>query len=82
MYQIVLEYDDGREAVVERTVDELADATVFAIDLADRAGHYHGDGHGRPRWVKIFDGDQLEIAISVVPNGLLSPSDVRRSFPT
>jgi len=79
MYKLVLEYDDGREAVIEREVDRLADAAVFAIDLADRAGHFRGDGHGPPRWVKIYRGTYLELAISVVPGGLLAPVVAERS---
>ena len=76
MYKIVLEYDDGRPVVVERKVTLLADAAVFAIDLADRAGQFRGDGHGPPTWVKIYAGDQLEIAISVIPDGLAGSLDV------
>jgi len=79
MYRVVLEYDDGRQAVVEREVDDLADAAAFAIGLADRAGRFRGDGHGPPKWVKIFTGDHLEIAISVIPDGLVSLEVVRRS---
>ena len=78
MYRIVLEYDDGRAAVVAREVEELTEAAMFAIDLADRAGHYRGDGHGPPQWVKIYSGERLEIAISVIPEGLASREDGRR----
>jgi len=70
MYKVVLEYDDGRGAVTQREVGNLADAAVFAIDLADRAGTYQGDGHGPPKWVKIYGEGRLEIAISVIPDGL------------
>ena len=78
MYTIVLEYDDERQVVVERAVKGLAETAVFAIDLEDRAGHYQGDGHGPPRWVKIYAGSRLEIAISVIPDGLASREDTRR----
>lgn len=79
MYKVVLEYDDGREAVIEREVDRFADAAVFAIDLADRAGHVRGDGHGPPRWVKMYRGTYLELAISVIPGGLVAPAVAERS---
>ena len=75
MYKVVLEYDDGRDAVIEREIGELADAAVFAIDLADRAGEFKGDGHGPPRWVKIYRGRTLEIAISVIPGGMFTLED-------
>ncbi len=76
MYKIILQYDDGRPVVVEREVPLLADAVIFAIDLSDRAGQFRGDGHGPPKWVKIYAGDRLEIAISVIPDGLAGPGDV------
>jgi hypothetical protein len=81
MYRIVLEYDDGREVVVEREVRDLPEAAVFALELADRAGHFRGDGHGPPTWVKLYAGNRLEIAISVIEGGLSSPSGARRSRP-
>jgi hypothetical protein len=59
MYKIIVKYDDGRPVVVEREIASLADAAVFAIDLADRAGNYQGDGHGPPKWVKIYAGERL-----------------------
>lgn len=76
MYKIIVEYDDGRPVIVEREIASLADAAVFAIDLADRAGNYHGDGHGPPKWVKIYAGGRLEIAISIIPDGLASDGAV------
>jgi hypothetical protein len=76
MYKIILEYDDGRPVVVEREVRVLADAAVFAIDLADRAGQFRGDGHGPPKWVKIYAEGRLEIAISVIPDGLAISAEV------
>ena len=56
MYRVVLEYDDGRKAVVEREVRMLADAAVYAIDLADRVSQFRGDRHGPPKWVKFMRG--------------------------
>jgi len=42
---IILEYEDGRSVRVERHFNGMAKGIAFALDLADRAGHYTGDGH-------------------------------------
>lgn len=79
MYTIVLEYDDGRQAVTQRHVVALAEAVIFALGVADRVGAFKGDGHGPPRWVKIYRGDNLEIAISVLSGGLTgAPASAER----
>ena len=82
MPEVILEYEDGRTVRVERKLNNLPDALAFAIDLADKAGHFLGDGHGPPKYVKIYSRGFLELAITVIPGGLLAPVDVRRSRPT
>ena len=77
MPEVILEYKDGRTVRVERKPSSLADAIAFAIDLADRAGHFLGDGHGPPKYVKVYRAGFMELAIAVVPGGLLTPSDTQ-----
>jgi len=80
--EVILQYGDGRTVRVERKLGSLADAIALAIDLADRAGHFVGDGHGPPKYVKVYRGGFLELAIAVIRGGLLTPSDTRQSRPT
>ena len=75
--EIILEYEDGQSVRVERRLNGLVEGVTFAVDLADRAGHYAGDGHGSPKYVKVYFGESLELAIAVIPGGLLKPSNTR-----
>ena len=82
MYKVVLEYEDGRAAVLERHVPNLTEAISFALELADRVGKYKGDGHGPPRFVNICSGEHVEIAISVIAGGLVTREDAPQSPPS
>jgi len=54
-----------------RSFDSLADATLYAIDLADLLGQKAGDGVRRSVDIVRQDG-QLSLSISIVPGGLTS----------
>ena len=82
MPEIILEYEDGRSVRVERHLNGLSEGLAFALDLADRAGHYTDDGHGPPKYVKVYFGGLLELTISVIPGGLFKSSNTRQSRPT
>ena len=82
MPEVILEYEDGRTVRVERKLVSMADAIAFSVDLADRAGRFAGDGHGPPKYVKVYRGGFLELAISVISGGLLTPLGARQSRPT
>jgi len=71
MYKVTIRFEDGRELPTGDDFDDLGEACRFTLDLADRSGRSKGDGHGPAKWVRIYLGEELQIAISVVPGGLL-----------
>lgn len=78
---IILEYEDGRAVRVEHDLTTFAAAISFALDLADRASRFTGDGHAPPKFVKIYRIGLLELSIAVIPGGLLAPQGEQQPLP-
>ena len=72
VYRITLRFDDGHETDVDGQPLDLTKACQTALALADQAGLSKGDGHRQPKWVRVYHGDHLEIAISVIAGGLFT----------
>lgn len=78
MFDIIIRYQDGRQARHENHPGTIAAAVSVALDTADALGHSivaEEDPH-RARSVEIWEGEAMQLSIAVFAGGLLSDDPV------
>lgn len=78
MYDIIIRYQDGRQARQEDHPGTINAAVSVALDTADALGHAidaEEDPH-RARSVEIWQGETMQLSVAVFAGGLLSPDAV------
>lgn len=76
MFNIVVRYHDGREARYEHRPATIEAAMSIALDTADALGHTaRADDPCRAQAVEIWDGDEMQLSVTVFVGGLLSDRD-------
>lgn len=75
MYDIIIRYQDGRQACHADRPGTIDAAFSVALDTADELGHAiesaTEDTH-RARTVEIWEGETMQMSIAVFAGGLLS----------
>ena len=65
MYRLALRFNDDRETPIDGDPTDLREAIVKALEIANRASEHNA------RWVRIYRGNHLEIAVSVIQDARL-----------
>ncbi|MBA2932681.1 hypothetical protein HZF05_01105 [Sphingomonas sp. CGMCC 1.13654] len=77
MFDIIIRYQDGREARHEGCPATINAAMSVALDTADELGHdMTAEDPRRARSVEIWEGEDMQLSITVLAGGLLSDAGV------
>lgn len=73
MYDIIIRYQDGRQARHDDHPGTIKAAVSVALDTADELGHaIVTEDPQRARSVEIWEGETMQLSIAVFAGGLFS----------